>query len=159
MEQQNTNAGIPKGLNILTILTFIGCSVFGILILCSPMINKFFLGMISKAETSGKEFTAKELESMQKGKEALELANHNMIPNIIVGMVGILLCFVGAMWMRKLKKDGFWMYTAGQVIPIIGSVLIMGLSQFESITTIIIGLAIPALFVFLYARQRKHLVN
>ena len=130
-------AKLPSGLNVLTILTFIGCSIFGLLTLFSPMLNKFLLGIMDKAGSSGQELTAKQIEEMQKGRAALELANQNMIPLMAIGLVGIALCFIGALWMRKFKKDGYWMYVAGELAPVLGSFLIMGAAQFSGVMSVV----------------------
>lgn len=150
---------LPTGLNILTILTFIGCAVFGLLSLFMPAINKWMLGFMDKATSSGQELTAKQLEDIEKGRAAIELAMQNMIPLMIIGLVGIILCFVGALWMRKLKKDGYWMYVAGELAPVIGSFFIIGTAQYTSAWSIVFGIGIPVVFVILYTMQRKHLVK
>ncbi len=150
---------LPSGLNVLTILTFIGCAIFGLLTLCTPMINKFFLKMMDEAGKSGREISAKQMEDMEKGRAAIELTNQHMIPLITIGMAGIILCFVGALWMRKLKKDGYWIYVVGELAPILGMFFIMGTAQYTSIWSYIIGIGLPVLFVLLYTMQRKHLVK
>lgn len=148
---------LPSGLNTLTILTFIGSGLGLIYLLMMPVINKFFLDMMEKGRTSGKEFTAKELTDMEKGKALIELTQANIIPIMTLGIIGILLCIVGAIWMRKLKKDGFWIYTAGELLPLIGSFIILGTAQYTGVFSIIIGVGLPLLFVILYANQRKYL--
>jgi hypothetical protein len=150
---------IPSGLNVLTILTFIWCAILGLLTLCTPIINKWLLGQIDKAANSGQEIPAKRLAEMEKGKAALELANQNMIPLIAIGMAGVILCFIGALWMRKFKKDGYWMYVAGELAPVLGTVLIMGTAPYSSIWNILFGFGIPILFVVLYTMQRKYLTK
>jgi hypothetical protein len=152
-------AKLPSGLNVLTILTFIGCSIFGLFTLFSPMLNKFLLGMIDKAASSGQELTTKQAEEMQKGRAALELASQNMIPLMAIGLAGIILCFIGALWMRKFKKDGYWMYVAGELAPVLGSFLIMGTAQFSGAMSMVAGIGIPVIFVILYTMQRKHLTK
>jgi hypothetical protein len=137
---ENNKPKLPSGLNVLTILTFIGCAVFGLLTLLTPVINKFLSNFMDKAVNSGKELTAKQLEDIEKGRTAL-------------------LCFIGALWMRKFKKDGYWMYVSGELAPVLGSFLIMGTGQFTSIWSVIFGVGIPLLFVILYTMQRKYLVN
>ncbi|MBL0182460.1 MAG: hypothetical protein IPP96_09220 [Chitinophagaceae bacterium] len=167
MNQENTadvlNVGetkkLPSGLNVLTILTFIGCGIFGLLTLLTPVINKFFLNLMDKAASSGQDLSAKQLADMEKGRAAIELTTQHMIPLITVGMVGIILCFIGALWMRKLKKDGYWIYVAGELAPILAMFFIMGTAQYTSIWSYIIGIGIPVLFVILYTLQRKHLVK
>lgn len=152
-------AKLPGGLNVLTILTFIGCTIFGILTLLTPVINKFLSGFMDKAANSGQELTAKQLAEIEKGKVAMELASRNMIPLMVIGMVGIILCFIGALWMRKLKKDGYWMYVAGEIAPLVGGLLIMGTAQYNGVFSVLLGVGIPVLFVVLYTMQRKYLVK
>ena len=156
---ENSKAKLPSGLNVLTILTIIGCSIFGILILLTPVINKFFTNLMDKAVSSGQELSTKQLADIEKGRAAMELAKQNMIPLMIIGMVGIILCFVGALWMRKLKKDGYWMYVAGELAPVLAGFILMGTAQYTGVASIIVGTAIPILFVIFYSLQRKHLVN
>lgn len=152
-------AKLPSGLNVLTILTFIGCAIFGLLTLLTPVINKFLKGIMDKATSSGQELSAKELAEIEKGKVAMELASQNMIPLMVIGMVGIILCFIGALWMRKYKKDGYWIYVAGELAPVLGGFFIMGTAQFSGVVSILIGIGIPVLFVILYTMQRKYLTK
>ena len=156
---ENMKPKLPSGLNVLTILTFIGSAVFGLLTLLMPFLYKFLIGMMDKAVNSGKELSAKELAGMEKSRSLMELSQQNAIPLTIIGMAGIILCFVGALWMRKLKKDGYWMYVAGEIAPVLGSVFILGTAQYTGVSSILLGVGIPILFVVLYTLQRKHLVN
>jgi len=150
---------MPSGINVLTILTFIWCSISAILILCTPMINKWLLGTMDKTVASGQELSAKRLADMEKARAAIELSNQNMIPLIAIGIAGVILCFVGALWMRKFKKDGYWMYVAGELAPVLGSFLVIGTAQYTSIWSYVLGIGIPVLFVILYTMQRKYLTK
>ncbi len=156
---ENSKPKIPSGLNVLTILTFIGCGVFGLFTLLMPVFYKFLAGVMDKAASSGKDFTAKELAEMEKGKAAIELVTNNMVPVIIIGMIGIVLCFIGALWMRKFKKDGYWMYVAGELAPLIAGFFLLGSKQYTSVWSYVFGIGIPVLFVVLYTMQRKHLTK
>ncbi len=156
---QNAKPNLPQGLNVLTILTFIGCALFGLLTLLMPMLYKFLLGIMDKAASSGEELSAEKLEEMEKGRAVIELAQQNIIPLVTISMIGIILCFIGALWMRKLKKDGYWMYLAGQAIPLIGNFFILGTKQYTGIGSILMAIGFPLVFVILYTMQRKHLVN
>jgi hypothetical protein len=150
---------LPSGINVLTILTFIGCGVGLLFSLLTPVISKFFLGFMDKAKTSGNELSAKQLADMEKGKAALELTIANMVPLMIIGLLGIALCFVGALWMRKLRKDGFWIYVGGELLPLIGSFIILGTAQFTGVFSVIMAVGIPVLFIILYSMQRKFLIR
>jgi hypothetical protein len=155
----NNKPKLPSGLNVLTILTFIGCAVFGLFTLLAPVIYKFSLNMMDKAASSGKDFSAKQLADMEKSRTAIELATQHMVPIMIMGLVGVTLCFVGALWMRKLKKDGYWLYVAGELTPLIAGYFIIGTAQYTSIWSVVFGVGIPLIFVLLYTMQRKYLVN
>ena len=155
---ENAKPKLPQGLNVLTILTFIGCALAAMFTLFMPMINKFLLRFMDKAMESGNELSAKELADIEKGRAAIELTQQNMIPLIAVGMIGIILCFIGALWMRKLKKDGYWMYVAGEIAPLVAGVFILGTGQYTNIWSVIFGVGIPVIFVILYTMQRKHLI-
>ncbi len=68
----------------------------------------------------------------------------------IVQILGNLLCLFGVLRMWKLKKQGFYLYTAGELIPpIVGVILVGGLMA--------TGLIIPILFVVLYGLNLKHM--
>ncbi len=149
---------LPSGLKTLTILTFIGCGLGLLYTLAAPMLNKFFLSMMDKAASSGQEMTTKQLEDIQKGRAAIELIQNNMVPILAISLVAIILCFIGALWMRNLKKDGFWIYTAGEILPVIGNFILLGSAQFTGVMSVLIGVGIPLLFIILYAMQRKYLV-
>ncbi len=150
---------LPSGINILTILTFIGCGVGLLFALLTPVISKFFLGMMEKARSSGTELSAKQLADMEKGKAVMELTQANMVPLMVIGIVGIVLCLAGAIMMRKLKKDGFWIYSGGELLPLIGNFIILGMGQFTGVVSVLMSIGIPVLFIVLYSRQRKYLVN
>jgi len=156
---EDGKAKLPSGINILTILTFIGCGIGLLFTLLTPIIIKFALGFMQKAQSSGAELTTKQLVEIEKGKAAMELSQANMVPLMIVGLLGIVLCLVGALWMRKLKKDGFWIYIGGELLPVIGGFIILGTAQFTGVTSVVMGVGLPLLFVVLYSLQRKYLVN
>ena len=147
---------LPKSLNILTILTFIGCSILLLFSLATPAILKFTKNMMDKANTA--ELSPKEVAEMEKGRVAIQLAEQYMVPLMITGVVGILLCFVGALMMRKLKKDGYWLYLAGQVVPYIASIALMGTAQFAGPSSFVFPV-ITLIFIVLYTMQRKYLVR
>jgi hypothetical protein len=150
---------LPTGLNVLTILTYIGCSFSFILLFAIGPLYRFLLKIMDKAAESGKEMSAKELEDMRKGKEAMNLMLANLTPIIITGLIGVVLCFIGALWMRKFKKDGFWLYTIGELMPPIASIVILGSPQLTGFWPIFFNIVFPLAFVILYATQRKYLTK
>jgi hypothetical protein len=153
--EENIRTGLPQGLNILTILTIIWCCISAIIIMLMPWIIKFTNKMLDKAAAGG-ELSAKKLEEIEKSRQASELLQTNMIPTLIIGLIGVALCFVGAIMMRKYKKDGFWIYVAGQILPFIGGLALLGTSQYTGVGSYV-GAVIPFVFIFLYWQQRKYL--
>lgn len=159
LSQDYEPAKLPTSLNVLTILTFIGCGLLGLYLLLIPVIIKWLSGFMDKALNSGQELSQKQLADIEKGKASLELLKANMIPIMIIGLAGIVLCLLGAIWMRKFKKDGFWLYVAGELAPLIAGFAIMGTAQFSGVMSYVFGIGLPVLFVILYAMQRKYLVK
>ena len=81
---------------------------------------------------------------------------NNKIPVLIIGLVAVALCAYGALQMRKLKKEGYYLWLVGEVLPFIGSAIFIP----AFFGTIFIWFAVfPAIFIILYTIQRKHLVN
>jgi uncharacterized membrane protein HdeD (DUF308 family) len=147
---------LPSGINILTILTFIGCGLGLIFTAFLPMFYKFSLDMMEKA-TANEDISAKDLAEIQHGQTAIEMAQENIVPIMIIGFIGLILCTLGALWMRKLKKDGYWLYIAGEILPVVAGLIILGTSQFTNVVSVLFGIGIPLVFVSLYTMQRKFL--
>ncbi len=150
---------LPAGINTLTILTFIGSGLSLVFVVLTPFVNKLFLGFMDKASSSGTELTAKQLADMEKGKAVMELTQSNMIPLMAIGLVSIALCVVGAIWMRKLKKDGLWIYMGGELLPVVGNFILLGTDQFTGALSVVMAVALPLLFIALYTRQIKYLIK
>lgn len=148
---------LPTGLNVLTILTFIGSAI--------ELYNT------SSSFISGK----KQLEEMEKNQEKLAeapawakkfagpevqemmaKAYENRIPLLVIGLIAVALCVYGAIQMRKLKKEGYTLWLIGEILPYIATAILMPVF----FNTIFVYFAvIPALFIILYTIQRKHLTN
>jgi len=148
---------LPSLLNVLTILSIIGC-VFQFF---SMPISKWLMGFAMKAlenQEAVAKMSADDVEKMQKAKTVFELMEANSIPLWIVTLLGVGLCFYGVLQMRKLKKDGFYMYAIGEVIPLIGTGIIIGFSnQFNGTSSYIFGIGLPILFIGLYYSQLKYM--
>jgi hypothetical protein len=90
--------------------------------------------------------------------EILEKTCANITVLMIVGFVSSLLCLMGALMMRKLKKQGFYIYIIGQLIGILSSPLILGMESFSDYKNWF-GYGISILFIVLYSTQQKFLVK
>lgn len=149
---------LPSGLNVLTILTYIGCAlglVGGLYGFISAEKN---YKNLEELQASGKMDEMPGFMKSFAGPEALEMSRinfENRLPIVIMTLVGVALCFYGALQMRKRMKQGFYTYVIGQVLPIIGTVIFVGTGMFKGFA--MLGFGFPILFIILYATQLKHL--
>lgn len=148
---------LPTGINILTILTFIG-SAWDLY----SNVNNFIGGKKALEELEkAQEKLADAPGWAQKmaGPEVQEMmqqALNNKVPLMIIGLVAIGLCVFGAIQMRKLKKEGYFIWLAGELLPFVSALIFMP----ALFNTIYIYFSVfPLLFIILYTIQRKHLVN
>lgn len=150
---------LPSTLNVLTILTIIG-SIMTIL----QGIWGYFTAQknyddLLKAQSQMNE--APEFVKKMMGPEMLELTRKSVelkLPILLMALGGGALCLYGALQMRKLKKDGYTIWLAGELLPVIGGFILLGGGAMSGwIATI--SLIFPMIFVILYTLQRKHLVN
>jgi hypothetical protein len=147
---------VPTGINVLTILTFIGS---GIQILSS--LWQFSQGKksVEQLEAMQENGQLDQVPSFMKGMvgpEALEMARKTYtyrFPLLVVALLSAGLCIYGALQMRQLKKQGFYIYTIGEVLPVIITLILVGMGT----GTLIFSLVIVALFIGLYAGQLKHM--
>jgi hypothetical protein len=147
---------LTTGLNVLTILTFIGCAYE-----LYSTTNNFFSGKkaleefekaqekLADAPAWARKFAGPEMHDM------LVKSLENRIPLIIIGLISIALCVFGAIEMRKLKKQGFTLWLIGEILPYIGVAVFIGAAFFKTI--LVYFTIVPAIFILLYALQRKNL--
>ena len=150
---------LPSMLNVLTILTFIGCAF-----LLWDVVQLFNIDKdLSKAEEAlTKAGSAAEMPAMIKTmlEDALNLVKAraaNKIPLIIVELIAVALCLFGAIQMRARKMQGYFLYIIGELLPLIGGAIFIGSLMFKGVQ--LIGLFFPLLFIILYTTQRKHLTK
>lgn len=144
-------------LNVLTILTFIGSGVGILLTIATPFISKFFMGFMEKG-MEGATLSDSQLADIEKAKAAFALMEKNMTLLIATGIVACVLCIAGAIMMRKLKKEGYFVYVAGRVLPLIVGAFLLGKVAFEG-GSAIGGIVFAFLMIILYTTQRKQLIN
>jgi hypothetical protein len=141
-------------INVLTILTFIGCGLGIIGSLYSFAKAKSTYDTLSSANLDQMPDFVKKLS----GGDILEAARKSYelrVPILLMGLIASALCIVGAVQMRQLKKTGFTIYTIGELLPIIFTVVLMG-SSATGLGAIFVD-CIAVLFVVLYATQLKQL--
>jgi hypothetical protein len=153
------NKKIPGSLNTLTILTFIGSGILLFLTILNIFTAEKGLEQLEKMQGS------EQLEKMPKffqnfySPEALEIARksyENRIPLIILSLVGLGLCVGGAIQMRALKKEGYYFWILGNILPLVGTAIFIGMAALTGGPSIFM-LCITLLFFILYTRQLKHL--
>lgn len=153
---------LPTGLNVLTILTFIWCAIQLLSSLWGFISAKKSYDNLEKlTEQMSSENMPGWVKSMMGDPEKMikmvTKSYENRIPIVLMSVVAVALCFYGALQMRKLKKQGFLLYTIGELLPFLTQVLFIGLFSLAGFMVyFFIGLAL--LFIFLYSMQRKHLI-
>jgi hypothetical protein len=148
---------LPSALNVLTILTFIGCALGFIGGIWQYFRAEKGYNDLVKAQANIEQAPAWARKMM--GPEALEMARKSMefkLPILLLTLVGSALCLWGALEMRKLKKQGFLLWVAGEFLPLIGSLAFLGMGMLSGFY--LIGLAFPIIFLILYAVNKKHLI-
>lgn len=154
---EGTKPELPSGINVLTILTFIGCALAFISSIWSFITAEKSYRTIVEAQD--KLATAPGWAKRFMGPEMVEMARktmENRVPILILSIVGVVLCFVGAMQMRKLKKQGYILWLVGEVLPIGASIFFIGMGFFTGFA--LIGILFPVAFIILYTFQRKYLI-
>jgi hypothetical protein len=153
---------LPSGLNILTILTFIGSGIQLIFVLLGFVnAQKSYdekdktLSMINSDEAPG--WVKAMMPTAENYEKMVTQSLDNKIPLFILGLTAIILCIYGAMQMRKLKKSGFSIYLVGQLLPLVTTAFFIGFFVFSGATFIFLN-SITILFILLYLTQLKHLV-
>lgn len=165
MNQDNTNVldfaegkpQLPSGLNVLTILTFIGCAL-GLIGSIWSFINaeKSYNDVIAAQD---KIADAPAFVKSMMTPEMIEMSRKSMenkMPLLILGLVGVALCFFGALQMRKLKKQGYMLWLVGEILPLGASIFFVGFGMFSGFY--LLFMLFPVAFIILYTTQRKYLI-
>ncbi len=155
---ENGRREIPGMLNVLTILTFIGCAYV-------------YLTTIYGFFTSGKDMEKLEemrdeagegggfLKMMAEGSyDIAVVSDENKYILLVAGLLFTTMCLIGAIQMRKLKRSGYLIYVIGEIAPVVLSAVLFYSIPFGQVFT---GFAafIALIFVILYTTQRKHLAD
>lgn len=75
---------------------------------------------------------------------------------LIVNLLATSLCLFGAIEMRKMRKNGYYLWLTGELLPILITVAIIG---FNLMGGIVLGasLLFASVFIILYGLQVKHM--
>lgn len=145
MMPQSGTVKRPVFLTVLCILTFIGV---GLTILSQAASYIAFQSLTDAAGTLEELGSSPEIEA---AKNALRY----VYVFLAVGIGGSLLCLLGAIMMWKLKRLGYYIYIAGQVIPVVISFALQAVAV--NVLTIISSVFLPVLFIVLYGVNFRHL--
>lgn len=150
---------LPGMLNVLTILTLIGCGLGFISSCYSYFTNNDPDAQIQKLNEAKEKvgdsgFGAKMIDS---SIDMVQKSYENRYLLLISGLIFTILCLIGALQMRKRKKTGYYYYLVGELAPIVLMAGLFGASFFGAIALLFAAL-ISVIFVILYSTQLKHLL-
>ncbi len=142
----------PQFITVLCILTFIGCGLGIIFSIYGYFSAKASASMFDTMATNGGDASGMMVQFQESARKAVE----NALPNLVIGIVCSLLCLFGAIQMWNLKKQGFYIYAIGEIIPPI-SAFILGAGGIIGGSTAAFGLIIAIVWIVLYGVNLKHM--
>ena len=149
---------LPPMLNVLTILTFVGCGISYLSALYSMISAKNPEKQLEEIERQREKMGDNPLVNnmMDSGIEMAQRGYEHRYELLISALVFTTFCLIGALLMRRLKRNGFWIYTIGELAAVGVSAYFLGFNLLSGIT-LVISAVIAVLFVILYATQLKYL--
>ena len=141
-------------INVLTILTFVGSGLAIVTQLYSFFtVEKTYQQLLEKRDQLDQmpDFAKKLM-----GGDPIETARRSMenrVPITLLNLIAAVLCIVGAIQMRKLKKQGFPIYIIGELLPFVAYIIFIGSFGWS----LGFGVLIALVFIILYATQLKYL--
>lgn len=142
---------IPDMLNVLSILSLIWCG----LSLLSAFYSYFTIcksvQMMEKLSDTDNPMAG----MMSSISEAAVKQCDMKLPVLIITLISLVICFIGVLQMRKLKKPGFFLYLIGEIAAPIAMIVLIGNSMMRGFA--LLGLIFPIVFIVLYATQLKHM--
>jgi hypothetical protein len=159
--QENHLESKPSSLlSTSTILSIVGSSaamVSAVTTYFNAEANYEKIKQFASAEDSAK---APEFVKSFINDNALVMAQkavESKMPILIISLIAATLCLLGALMMRRLKKDGLKLWLTGEILPIISNLIFIGTASMSGIA--LINLLFPAVFISIYMVCRKELVN
>lgn len=142
---------IPDLLNVLTILSYIGCGMGVIGGIYSYFSSCKSVELMEKMSNSDNPMAG----MMGSLTEATVKMCELRVPMLLVTLSATVLCLIGVILMRKLKRSGFFIYLAGELAPSVVTIAVLGTGLLNIF--MMIGFVIPVIFIILYATQLKHM--
>lgn len=151
MEQTTTVAVEAKRPTFLTVLCILSFIAAGISIIASIL---GFVGMQAAESMMGSmESSMESMAALPGMEEAAALWKFAKVL-LFVGIGCTILALIGVLQMWKLKKAGFYLYTAAQVIGLIVPVALVGMVGMSYF-----GLVISIAFIVMYGLNLKHMTK
>lgn len=153
--QESPETGRPMFLTVLCILTFIGAgigiltSIWGALTLETTIANlEASEGAFGSFGSGFEDMMSQQAENMRKWG----MVNH------LLNVFGNVFCLLGALWMWNLKKNGFYVYVIGQIVPLVATFALLGgsgMGMFAGLA--FLGALFPIAFIIMYGVNFKYL--
>jgi hypothetical protein len=158
--EQKDMQKLPSMLNVLTILTYVGCAWSAITSIWGYFSAAMTYKMYENGGPANVNTDSKTLNSFISGASEIAKKQYdNRLMILVLGLLGVALCFYGALQMRNLKKQGYLFYIIGELLPIISFAAFIGFGNLIGAISVIFYLFFALLFIILYTTQRKALVN
>jgi hypothetical protein len=157
--EQKDMQKLPQMLNVLTILTYIGCALAVVSSLWSYFTIETSYKLYEGLSTNPISDNSAANKLMSGATDIIKKSYENRLLIMVFALVGAALCFYGAMQMRNLKKQGYLIYVVGELLPFISFAAFIGFGSILGGVSAIVGLLFAAVFIILYTTQRKNLVN
>lgn len=150
---------LPQGLNVLTILTYVGSAYQVLKTVYSYFMSAVQVKMDSTiTKTENKKLPPAVGHFFDDARKMVQRQYENRTLILILSILTAAGCFYGALQMRKRKKAGFAVYAVSELIYPVVFMIITGYSVNSLFGLIMLmGFIFPILFVVLYTFQRKHL--
>lgn len=156
----------PQLLKVICILSFIWIGIGGVMTIWGLVFKPSQEEIDAKVE----QIRAYSEESAVDYQEAMEMQQTTGYAiNQAVSVVALALSLLGVMMMWQMKRNGFWLYCIGEIIPYSGFIFV-GTKSFGSLgkllhtdgstaAAIMIGamIAFDLLFIALYYTSLKHM--
>jgi hypothetical protein len=163
---ENTHAGdvlqqprkLTSMLNVLTILTFIGCGFAYVSGIYNLLYGKNPQQDLEELDRQREKLGDNPLVNniVDSGVEFAQKSWEHRYELLICTFVFTTFCLVGALMMRRMKRTGFYIYLVGEIAPIVVTGLLIGFSLVGDITAVL-SAVVALVFIILYATQLKYM--
>jgi hypothetical protein len=145
---------VPNGINVLSILSFIGSGFQIVGGIAGYFMISYTVKSLPETRALEKSREMKPFSGFLKWSADATLKQYEYrLPILIVTIITALICIYGVVQMRKLKRQGFAIYSSAELaLPLFTAVVI-------DIWSSIFGFVIAILFIILFSVQRKHLTK